>query len=143
MIWQLATISALVAVCGYALIFGGTIERVGAAMMIAALALTSLVMNLFGSFYQTADIAIILVDVSLLAGLIALALLSDRSWPLWASGFHLVGTVTHMAILGNAVIAPIAYAHTLGLWYYLTLLSLLVGTIQYHRATRAANQGKP
>ena len=36
MIWQLATISALVAVCGYALVFGGTIERVGAAMMIAA-----------------------------------------------------------------------------------------------------------
>lgn len=143
MIWQLATISALVACCGYALAFGGTIERIGAALMIAALVLTSLALHLFGTFYQTADIAIIMIDATLLVGLVALALFSDRSWPLWASGFHLVGTVTHMAILGNAVIAPIAYAHTLGLWYYLTLLSLLVGTIQYHRATRAANRDKP
>ena len=143
MIWQIASISALVAVCGYALIFGGTIERIGAVLMIAALALTSLALYLFGTFYQNADIAIILIDAVLLVGLVALALFSDRSWPLWASGFHLVGTVTHMAILGNAVIAPIAYAHTLGLWYYLTLLSLLIGTINYHRATRAANRGKP
>ena len=143
MIWQIASISALVAVCGYALIFGGTIERIGAVLMIAALALTSLALYLFGTFYQSADIAIILIDAALLVGLVALALFSDRSWPLWASGFHLVGTVTHMAILGNAVIAPIAYAHTLGLWYYLTLLSLLIGTINYHRAIRATNRGKP
>ncbi|QLC20863.1 hypothetical protein HFP51_00875 [Parasphingopyxis sp. CP4] len=143
MIWQFATIAALVACCGYALGFGGTTERVGAAMMVAALSLTSLALYLFGTFYQTADVAIILIDVALLAGLIALALFSDRSWPLWASAFHMVGTVTHMALLGNAVIAPIAYAHTLGLWYYLTLLSLLIGTINYHRATRALNRKQP
>jgi hypothetical protein len=143
MIWQIATIAALVVCCGYALGFGGTVERIGAVLMIAALALTSLAMNLFGSFYQNADLAIILIDVALLAALIALALFSNRSWPLWASAFHMVGTVTHMAILGNAVIAPIAYAHTLGLWYYLTLLSLLVGTINYHRATRALNRKQP
>ncbi len=142
MIWQIATISALAVCCGYALGFGSTTERVGAAMMIAALALTSLALHLFGTFYQTADIAIIVIDVSLLAGLVALALFSNRSWPLWASAFHMVGTVTHMALLGNAVIAPIAYAHTLGLWYYLTLLSLLVGTINHHRAIRATNRKK-
>lgn len=140
MIWQFATIFALVACGGYALGFGGKIERIGALMMAAALGLTSLALSNFGTFYQTADIAVILVDLLLLIGLIMLAVFSDRSWPLWASAFHLVGTVTHMALLGNTVIAPIAYAHTLGLWYYLTLLSLLIGTIRHHRSTRAATR---
>ena len=143
MIWQFASIAALFACCGYALAFGGRPERIGAALMIAALILTWIARTYFGTFYETADMAVIAVDASLLVGLITLALLSNRYWPLWASGFHLVGTITHTALLGNSMIAPIAYAHTLGLWYYLTLLSLLIGAINHHRLNRAEKPRLP
>ncbi|MCA1749585.1 MAG: hypothetical protein ABR601_11075, partial [Parasphingopyxis sp.] len=133
MSWGLVYNIVLVLCCGWALIGGGRPERIGAAMMFGGSMLSWAALAYFGSFFRSVEFGIMAIDIAMLIGLGAIAIVSDRYWPLWATGFHLIGLLTHGAILTGIEIAPLAYAHTLVLWSYLTLLSLALGTLAYVR----------
>ena len=141
MLWALAYNIVLLLCCGYALWRGGGPERLGAAMMFAGSMLSWAALDYSGTFHASVETGIFAVDVALLVGLGAIALFSDRFWPLWATGFHLVGVLTHGAVLAGTEVAPLAYAHALGLWSYLTLFSLAAGTRALNRPTAPSASG--
>lgn len=134
--WGLVYNIVLVLCCGWALIGGGRPERIGAAMMFGGSMLSWAALEYFGIFHSSVEVGIMGIDLALLIGLGGIALLSNRYWPLWATGFHLVGVITHGSVMADTQIAPLAYAHSLGLWSYLTLLSLVLGTFAVRRRRR-------
>lgn len=69
------------------------------------------------------------VDVALLVLLLTIALRSDRFWPLWAAGFHVIGTTIHLATFVEVDIWPPAYANAQAFWAWPVLVALLVGTM--------------
>jgi hypothetical protein len=125
MIYAVAFNAVLLACCGFAGWFGGRDERIGAALMFAASISTTALVVALGSYGGNSVLAI---DLAMLAALTALALRSDRYWPLAAAGFHCVGVATHAALRADTAIESLAYAHALGLWSYLTLCALAAGT---------------
>jgi hypothetical protein len=135
MIWGIAFNIALLLGCAYAAVYGGRTERIGAALLFSAATITTIVVIGQASYHRSFEAAIFAIDVAMLAALLALSLTSDRYWPLWATGFHVIGVATHAAILTGAPVAPLAYAHGLGLWSYLTLFALVWGTRAVRRET--------
>ena len=93
-------------------------------MLLAALASPLVETNAF----VQAEIGILLIDGSLLAYLLVLALRSDRFWPMWAAGFQIVGTSIHGASIADPAIWPFAYATAQVFWSYPVLFSLLFGS---------------
>lgn len=104
-------IFAATSVCGAALWRGGPSERAaGAAIYVGWLASIA-VMDRSPAGAQNTQWAILVVDILLLAFLVALALRSHRFWPMAAAGFHFLTIATH----GIRVIDP-----TFDLWVYIT-----------------------
>jgi len=137
MLWQIVSIGSFTICCLLAVFWGGRTERAAAAILYAALFLTWIALNYSGTLYASAELGVLMVDAAVLVGLVGLALFSDKFWPLWAAGFHLVGVVTHVAVMADQAIAPLAYAHALGIWSYLILLTLLLGTLAHHKQVKA------
>ena len=117
--------------CGYALWRGGPPERIAAWAMIAASVLTFFAADSSG--YVTVEYAVLAIDLGLLALLVALAIVADRRWTLWAAGFHLVGVLTPIAFMLSPTAIRFAYALMQGFWAYPTLTALLVGAIAHRR----------
>jgi hypothetical protein len=81
---------------------------------------------------------VMFIDMMLLALLITLALVSDRWWPMWASGFHGLGILLHLAVFLDQRIWGRAYFIAGSLFSFLTLLALFLGSIR-----RAPNKVSP
>lgn len=122
----------LMSSCAYVLLFGGILEKYGAAIMIAGSILTAVAGQHPG--WQHPILGIMLIDIAVLAAFVTLALKSDRFWPLWTSGFQLIGVTTHIASALDPAIIPRAYALAQGFWAYPMLITLVLAT----RATRLA-----
>ncbi len=120
------------AVSMYAVLRGGGPERiVGLALLIAA-ALGLLVQDrpMSGTFISV-DWSLLAIDLGLLAVLIAVALNSDRYWPLWVAAFHVLGTGAHLVRGIDHGIEPVAYAILLASWSYPIVILLAVGTLRH------------
>ena len=91
----------LLANCGYALVSGGKPERLAAAMLLAATILSKLfALEVFGHF-RSFEFDVFWVDVALLLGLTALALNTDRYWPIWMTVLHAYTVIAHLGALAN------------------------------------------
>jgi len=123
---QLLFTVAIFGSCGIALWKGGWPERSGAIAIFAASTASPLVES---SLFASPEYGILAVDLMLLGWLGALALFSDRFWPLWAAGFHLVGTIIHVARMVDPSVMPSAYAIGQVFWAYPVLLALASGTL--------------
>lgn len=118
--------SALAVVVALAFRRGGRDERLAAiAMLMAAAATPLLVSNQFAGL----EAGVVLVDVALFLTLSAIAMQSNRFWPLWAAGFQLGALVVHLASAQLPQLVPAAYAETLVIWSYPVLAALLLGTL--------------
>lgn len=67
------------------------------------------------------------IDLVCLFCFLALALRSDRLWPLWAAGFQLVAVLIHLATVWEIDIAPKAYQALQQLWTIPMQLAMLSG----------------
>ncbi|WP_158013944.1 hypothetical protein [Sphingomonas sanxanigenens] len=130
----------LILCCGFALWRGGPPERIAAWGMIAASVLTIFAADPDG--YVQVEYAVLAIDVALLALLVALAIVADRRWTLWAAGFHLVGVLTPIAFMLSPTAIRFAYAWMQGFWAYPTLTALLAGTIAYRRRVKRGTAGR-
>lgn len=131
---QLLFTAAMFGTIGVALWKGEWPERMTAtALFCAALASPLVESDLFAS----PEYGILAVDLLLLGWLGALALVTDRFWPLWASGFHLVGTVIHVARIVDPTVVPPAYALGQVFWSYPVLAALASGALVEAPAARA------
>jgi hypothetical protein len=110
---------------------GGWPERTAAVAMIAAWFGSGLVQN--GMQLWGVQIGVMLVDLALLGLLLVIALTSNRWWPMWASGFHGMGVLLHIAVLLDPKVWGRAYFIAGTVFSVLTLLALFVGAIREPR----------
>lgn len=135
MFLQVLTLAVLLGSCGAAWKWGGFDERIAAIAFLVATAASNFADNT--AFLRT-ETGMLVVDVLLFFGLLALALRSDRFWPMWAAAFQLVGTMFHFASMAETGDFAWAYYVALIFWSYPVALSLGVGTWLEGRHRRSA-----
>jgi hypothetical protein len=124
--YQVIYMVLLAGTCALAFWNGDLPERIGGTIFLAASFLSPALQA--AEPFASPELGIMAVDIAALAMLVALALASDRFWPLWATSFHLIATVSHVAATAKVAV-PAAYAINHVFWAYPMLLSLLAGTI--------------
>jgi len=123
----------LLAIAAYAFIRGGSDERWTAVICLLGALATHLVISPLHERFQGVETAVMIVDLAVLAGFIAIALRSDRFWPLWMAGVQLTTVMGHAMKQVDSQLLPRAYAASLGFWAYWTLAILAVGVWRHHR----------
>lgn len=115
-------------VCAYAIARGGTPERGGAAINLAAVAATWLLRTLDIGHLAPADLTIMSIDAVVAASFFWMGVRTIRFWPIWAAGFALADLFMSMfgALLPHVPL--IAYHTGLGIYAYLALGALACGT---------------
>ena len=123
----------LLAVSIYALWRGGTDERIVAATCVAGTIATMLAISPMAQRYEGIEEGLVLVDLGVLGGFVAVALRSSRFWPLWVAGLQLTTSLGHLLKGANQDVLPQAYGAALQFWSYPILIILAVGTYRAHR----------
>ena len=123
----------LVAVSAYAFLRGRSDERMAAAICIIATIATRLVLSPVTSRYSGIEFGVFIVDLLTLAGFVAIALRTDRFWPLWVAGLQLTTLVAHMLKAIKIDLLPHAYAAAGRFWVYPIFLIIVVGTWRSHQ----------
>src|SRR5215208_5664515 len=119
--------------CGYALLRGRTDARIVAIVCIAAnFASYALV-----SRYASVETGVLIIDLLTFLAFTAVALKSDRFWPLWVSGLQLTTSLGHLFKAIETDLMPLAYAAALRFWSYPILIILAVGVWRSQRRERA------
>lgn len=136
--WALLLLS-----CGYALVRGRKYERLAAIVFLAASLVSFLAHLSFGRGYVTMNGGEIAVDSAVLIAVVAIALASDRFWPLWVAGLQLVDSLSHILKAITVSLPPWAYAIAERFWSYPILVILFIGAWRQHRRTLAANEPMP
>jgi urea transporter len=121
-------LATLLGTCWFAVVHGGESERWGAAIIFIGAILSLPAQTLFGSDWNSPEYGLLIVDVLALIAFVALALRSNRFWPLWATSFQAIAVVTHLATMADHSILPRAYAIAQPFWGYPMLLALALGT---------------
>jgi hypothetical protein len=122
----------LVTCCSFALWRGGKPERIGA-LMLATASLLSALMVRWDDAYRHVEWGVMLIDIALFAGLLALALKANRYWPLWLTSFQLVTLWSHLAASALTATMPLAYAIASMAWSYPMLIILVLGAQRHAR----------
>ncbi len=125
----------LMAVAAYAFLRGRREERLAAAICVFATIATRLVLSPTPERYSGVEIGVFLVDLLTLAGFIAIALRTDRFWPLWIAGLQLTTLLAHFLKLIDVGLLPHAYAAAGRFWVYPIFLIIVAGTWRSHRLT--------
>lgn len=121
---------AVVVTCIYAWRRGGGPERATALLVIGATAATVILPQ---ASFRHVVIELLLIDLLLLGGLICVALIADRFWPMYFAAVHLLSVAAHGVRAYDPLILPDVYARVGGELAYLTLAILAVGTWRHGR----------
>lgn len=136
--------SILLLTFGYALWRGRSDERTAATVCVAASVATRFAISPLGDRYSDLESGLLLIDLAVLAAFVAIALRSQRFWPLWISGLQLTNSLSHLMKAVNFDLMPRAYAAAAIFWSYPILLIILAGTWRGHRrALREATEPCP
>ena len=73
------------------------------------------------------------IDLILLAGFYWLALKSDSYWPIWATGFHLLSVISHLAMFISDSVRQILYFSFGAFWSLPVLLAMVIGIARDRR----------
>jgi hypothetical protein len=79
---------------------------------------------------------VLLIDIVQLMLMVALALRFDRWWLLFATGFHILGVLTHLAVALDPDVHGWAYSVVLNLIGYLMFVALIAGSFGVSRRRR-------
>lgn len=116
----------------YASIMGGKTGISGSIIFISATLLT-IVANRIDPQWGNTAYGIFAVDVVCVIALAAVALNSDRFWPIWALGFQIGAVATHIATVWMPDFAPRAYQALATFWSIPILWVMVTGTRQDRR----------
>ncbi|WP_226372603.1 hypothetical protein [Allosphingosinicella flava] len=125
--------TALVATVAFALWKGGAPERIAAVAFLAAAGATWLVQKGASNMFHAVELDILIIDIVLLALLLALAFRADRIWPIWMVGFHGLTVGVHAAKAYDPGIVPWIYGLAVGKLAYPMLLLLIAATVRHRR----------
>lgn len=126
----------LFGVCAYAFARGRSDERFAASVCILASLASVIVMSPLTGRYSGVEGGVFIVDLLALAGFIAIALRTDRFWPLWVAGLQLTTLVAHFLKAVQIDLVPHAYAAAARFWVYPIFVIIVVGTWRSHRRSR-------
>lgn len=132
----------LVSCCGFAFLRGGAPERIAATLLLLS-AIGSLAVASREATFSKTEWGIFAVDCALFAGLFALAMFSNRYWPLWLAAFQLVTIWSHLAFGTLAVQMPLAYAIASTIWSLPMLIILASGTQRHRRRKGSSTEDPP
>ena len=118
----------LLFIFGYACWRGRGEERIAASACLVATIVTVFVIPPVRERYLTMDASQLAIDIAMLATFVAIALRSDRFWPLWVAGLQLTMSLSHLMKAVDSDLVPRAYAAAAVLWSYPILIVILVGT---------------
>ncbi len=124
---EVAFIFALLLCVVYGSVMGGRTGQAGSAIFVGATAFTAAGAMLDPTWTST-SYAVFAVDSACLFLLVALAIHSNRFWPIWAVGFQTVAVATHVATTLIPEIVPKAYYALLSFWSIPILWVMAVGT---------------
>jgi hypothetical protein len=129
--------ACLLAAClAYSIMRGGWPERLGSLILTVGSVLTVLVNSPLQQRYSSIEFGILAVDVGVLFAFLALALLTDRFWPLWTTALQLLVVLAHLARWADPYMFRLGYGFIMAFWSYLQLLAMAAGTYAQHRASR-------
>lgn len=123
----------LLAVAAYAFVRGRVDERWAAAVCVAATIATVLIHGPLTTRFSNVEVGVMIVDLLALAAFTAIALRSDRFWPLWVAGLQLTTTLAHVLKAIEIDLMPQVYAAAARMWVYPIFLIIVVGTWRHHR----------
>ena len=118
--------------CGYALWRGRKYERIASLVFISATVL-SILGHSPHDRYVAIEASDLIIDTSVLVAVIAIALASDRFWPLWVAGLQLVDSMSHLMKAIDASLLPTVYGAAERFWSYPILLILFIGAWRQNR----------
>jgi hypothetical protein len=129
----------LLACWAYALVRGGTPERIGVTILVAGSYLTMAAASVFHTRFRSVEVGILIVDLLCVAAFLALALRADRFWPLWVAALQIIGTAGHAVKSVDPDIVGRTYAFMLAIWAYPMILLMIAGTWRHRQ--RLAHRG--
>lgn len=129
---QLFTI-LIFASCAYACVAGGKEGRWISFLIISA-ALLSIPASYMDYGWHRVQLPVLCVDILLFIGLAAVAVRSQRYWPLWATAFHLISISTHMARAAEPFLSSLVYFSLQSFWSLPGELVMVVGIMLDRRA---------
>jgi hypothetical protein len=112
----------------FAAIFGGKTGKAAALIFCIANSL-SIWATSFSPDWKGTSYAMMSVDCLCLIALMALAMTSNRYWPIWALGLQLTTVITHVATIIDPFIFPGIYDSLSGFWSIPILIVMVWGTI--------------
>lgn len=126
----------LVAVTSAAFILGGAPERTGMKIIVVGSVVSAVLASLPGRNPYALDLWMLFSDSLVLGALGSLALRSIRYWPMWATSFHAITVMTHVADLLAPNTVPTAYLILQGFWVYPMFITILLGIYGHRQALR-------
>ena len=118
--------TALMLVCVLAAWRGRDLERLAAGAYLAAWALSLVA---FRAGTGETQWAVLVIDVALLAGFVAIALKTGRYWPLFSAAFQLLAVATHLARALDSAVSGWAYQTAGIIWGYLVIFAIGYGAL--------------
>lgn len=125
--------TSLVTVSAFALWRGGTDERIVAIVCLLGAIATHWLISPMAERFRSVESGVMIVDLFVFVGFLAVALRSYRFWPLWVAGLQLTTALGHLLKEFNSQMVPQAYGAALQFWGYPILLILAIGTWRAYR----------
>ena len=135
--------SILLLTFGYALWRGRSDERIAATVCLLATIATRFAISPLSVRYTDVEFGLLVIDAAVLFAFVAIALRSQRFWPLWVAGLQLTNMLAHVMKVVEIDLMPRAYAAAAVFWSYPILLIILVGTWRTHKYSVREQQGAP
>jgi hypothetical protein len=120
--------SFLLIIVGYAFWRGRKDERIAAFACLLATLTTVVVIPPVAMRYSSPDPMLLAIDIAMLIAFTAIALRSERFWPLWVAGLQLTMTTSHAMKAIEPDLIPRAYAAASIFWSYPILLIIFVAS---------------
>lgn len=125
----------LVSVCVFALWQGDQPERVGAGTYLLAWLLTLVIQD--DVDLNDWQPLLLLIDLVVLCVFVGLGWKSRKTWPIWAAGLHLIGSMSYLVPLVDRRLPAWSYITVVNIAAYGVLIAIAVGTFWAWQERRA------
>jgi hypothetical protein len=113
----------------YALVRGGSPERIGSSIFVAG----SLISLTTQVPFRTLEVGFLAIDILWLTAFLTLALKADRFWPLWIAAFQFITVAGHVVKIVDPDITGRTYHFMIVIWSYPMILLMIIGTWRHQR----------